>query len=161
MSKSFAYGLSTRFRGLFVELPWSFAVTAAIILPLAFFTWVEQKALLLNLLLYWTVLLSLLWFYKDCLVQAKLLDIGVDERAIHISKGGLKLRAYSWDQLRSIKMMQDVKKVNQRGQIPGKSSAGFALQFADGYEVLVFEQIQGYRQLIRFINQRSVPTQVV
>ena len=147
MSASFSYGLRARFYGLFVQAPWSLAITALIILPIAFFTWPEQQQLLLHLLIYWSLFLAIVWLVRDLMVQSEMMNIFIDEQAIVLANERSTARRYDWHELSSMRMMP--------------VEDGFFLRFADGSEVPVFKEIEGYRQLLRLINQRNVPTQVV
>ena len=151
MSRSFEYGLKARFYGLFSQLPWSMVITALILFPLAYNADQATKELIIELTLYWALIIGVLFFFKDLHVQRKLLEFSIQGKGISIYLDKEITQNYSWEELRS------VEKITKKDSLSRKTleGEGVLLKFSDGFELPVFDKVSNF-ELFRVILKQAV-----
>ena len=140
MSGSFYYGLKARFYGMIIQLPWSFFVTVIFLLPVIYVVDSPTQALLLQLIVYWTVFIALLWLIKDVRSQRILHSFKINGRYIHIFEKEHVVSTYSFDQIKTVRRINEDSAIS-RSTIGG---SGVLLKFDDGRELPVLDQIINY-----------------
>ena len=141
MYGSFQYGLKSRFYGLFSQLPWSLVVTAIVLLPVIYFATPETRLLVIEIALYWSLVVGVLMLLKDLLAQKYIFEFVVQGRGITVYKKTDASVDYTWEQITSIKPF------NKRHSIARRAieSDGVLLKFEDGFELPVFEPVSNYK----------------
>ena len=142
MISSFEYGLKSRFYGLFSQLPWSLVVTAMILFPLVYFSGAETRLLIIELAIYWSLLVGVLMFVKDLYAQKYLFDFSVRGRGITVHKKSGDSVDYRWEQIRTIKSFNKKDAIAKRAI----ESDGIIVKFEDGFELPVFEPVTNYQK---------------
>ncbi len=152
MSGSFCYGLKARFYGLFIQLPWSFFVTLCVLMPVFYVSNQEARALLIELVVYWTILVAVLWAVKDLYTQRYLYEFIISDDQIHAFKKGRLVACYPLDKIRSVKTF-DRDSVISRRTLGAK---GMMITFDDGSELLVSEKISNYENFNIILSSHSI-----
>lgn len=151
MSGSFYYGLKARFYGVLFQLPWSFFVTVCVLMPVAYVVDQPARILLIELTVYWTLLIALVWLFKDIHTQRYLLEFSVDDQHLCVYKKRTLITMYALSQ---IKMIREFSKnsIFSNAALNG----GFVVTFNDGSEVPVFNQISDYRKLNKILSSSVI-----
>ena len=152
MSGSFYYGLKVRFYGVFFQLPWSFFVTLCVLFPIIYLADQSLRILLLELVIYWTVLVALVWIAKDIYAQRFLFEFAINDHAIRIYKKGQEISTYDLDQIKSVKLIKKNSSIS-RCTLGG---SGLMLKFNDGLELPVLDQIKDYEKFSLIVNKSAV-----
>ena len=151
MISSFQYGLRSRFYGLFSQLPWSLVVTAIVLFPLAYFATPSTRLLIIELAIYWSVVVGVLMLIKDIYAQKYLIEFSVRGRGITVYKKTGDSVDYCWEQIKTIKSFNKKDSIAKRAI----ESDGILLKFEDGFELPVFEPVTNYHQLNRILKGLS------
>ncbi len=140
MSGSFDYGLESRFYGLFSQLPWSLVVTAIILLPVIYFVDPSTRALLIEISIYWALVIGVILFIKDIYMQRYLRGFSIKGSGISIHVDEMTTQEYRWEEL------QVIKKINKKDSLSRKTleAEGVMLKFKDGFEFPVFERVSDF-----------------
>lgn len=86
MYGSFHYDLKSRFYELFAQLPWSLVVTTIILFPVVYCAEPSIRILLIQLTIYWALVVSIVLLLRDLYMQRYLLEFSVQRRGISIYK---------------------------------------------------------------------------
>jgi len=84
MYGSFQYGLKSRFYGLFSQLPWSLVITTIVLLPVIYNATAETRALIIEIALYWTLVLGAIMLIKDLFAQRFIFEFAIKGRGIRV-----------------------------------------------------------------------------
>ena len=142
MYGSFHYGLKSRFYGLFAQLPWSLVVTAIVLFPVVYCAESSTRILLIQLTIYWALVISIALLLKDLYMQRYLLEFSIQGRGISIYKNADTTIDYAWEQLRAIKSIGKKELKYYRTL----DANGVLLKFEDGFELPVFERVSNYQK---------------
>ena len=140
MYGSFQYDLKSRFYGLFSQLPWSLVVTTIILFPIAYYAEPEMRTLIIELTIYWALILSFILLAKDLYAQRILFTFSLQGRGIVVEKNTDTVQQYTWDQLEAVKLIDKKDSLSRRTL----ESNGVVLKFDDGFELPVFERVSNY-----------------
>lgn len=141
MYGSFQYGLKSRFYGLFSQWPWSLVITAIVLLPVAYNATVETRLLVIEIALYWSLVIGVLMLLKDLAAQQYIFEFAVKGRGITVYKKTDDSVDYTWEQIISIKPFSKRDRIARRAI----ESNGVMLKFEDGFELPVFERVSNYK----------------
>ncbi|MFK8028152.1 MAG: hypothetical protein AB8C40_08865 [Gammaproteobacteria bacterium] len=140
MHDSFRYGLTSRFYGLFSQLPWSLLVTSIVLAPIAYFSEPLTQAILIKAVIYWSLFIAILMLLKDLYSQRFLYEFSIQGRGIRVYKKSALIAEYNWEQLKAIRVFEKKDKIAR--QI--LESNGVLLKFEDGFELPVFDRVSNY-----------------
>lgn len=140
MHDSFRYGLTSRFYGLFSQLPWSLLVTSIVLAPIVYFSEPATQAILIKAVIYWSLFIAVLMLLKDLYSQRFLYEFSVQGRGIRVYKKSLLMAEYNWEQLKGIRVFEKKDKIARQTL----ESNGVLLKFEDGFELPVFERVSNY-----------------
>lgn len=133
------YELKSRFYGLFNRLPWTYFVTASILLPVILIAENNTRALLVELMIYWALVLAVVWFLNDLYNQKTLQEFAFDQRGIYVKQSDNTFIHYTWECLTGIDSLEKetTKYFSEKG--------GVLLSFDDGYTLKVLNRITNYK----------------
>lgn len=144
------YELKSRFHGLFNRLPWTYFVTASLLLPIVILVENNTRALLIELMIYWALVISVIWLLNDLCHQKMLQEFAFDQRGIYVKKKDNTFIHYTWDCLTAIDSLAEYK---YRCLADGK---GVSLRFDDGYTLKVFSFITNYKLFCQILNSKMM-----
>ncbi len=140
MHDSFRYGLTSRFYGLFSQLPWSLLVTSIVLAPIAYFSEPLTQVILIKAVIYWSLFIAILMLLKDLYSQRFLYEFSIQGRGIRVYKKSALIAEYNWEQLKAIRVFEKKDKIARQTL----ESNGVLLKFEDGFELPVFDRVSNY-----------------
>ena len=152
MYGTFQYGLKSRFYGLFSQLPWSLVVTAIVLIPVIYFALPATQILIVEIAIYWALVVGIAMFFKDLCAQKYLLEFTVRGRGITVHKKSQGSVDYRWEQITAIKPFSRKDSIARRAI----ESDGVLLRFEDGFELPVFEPVSNYQQFNSILKEIAV-----
>ena len=142
MSGSFYYGLKARFYGILFQLPWSFFVTVCVLMPVAYVVDQPARILLVELLVYWTLITAIFWLVKDLYAQRLLLEFSIRDGNLCVYKNKALFTMYGLGQIKKVKEISSNSKIART-----TLCSGVIVTFDDGCEIPVFDRISNYKKL--------------
>lgn len=144
------YELKSRFYGLFKQLPKTYFVTASILLPVIFVVDNNTRALLIEMMIYWALVIAVIWLLNDLYHQKTLQEFAFDQRGIYVKQSDNTFMHYTWECLTGIDNLaqQSPKYFTDR--------KGVLLSFDDGYTLKVFNHITNYKLFHTILNSKMM-----
>ena len=146
------YELKSRFYGLFNRLPYTYFVTASILLPVMFVVDHNTRAILIELMVYWALVLAAIWLLNDLYTQKTLQEFAFDQCGIYVKKEDNAVIYYTWECLTGIDSLQREKQTAKYFS----SMDGVLLSFDDGYTLRVFNHITNYQRFQNILSSKMM-----